>query len=134
MPDLPGPKIIRVHDFAEAHAKRRTDEAVEAIHEKLSRPSAPLPEAELQTLLKAALGDTGQSRTCRYLLYLLVGAEDPTGFKGEGLLEMRTLDRKLADTFLTVLNWWRGPTQSDQPLYDILQRLEDAFSKESPKK
>ena len=41
---------------------------------------------------------------------------------------MRTLDRKLADAFLKVLDWWHGPTKTDKPLYDILRQIEAAFA------
>lgn len=93
----------------------------------LRQPVPPVPQAEIDLLAEVARGDTGQSRTCRYLLALLVGAKDPTVFEGQGLLEMRTLDRKLADAFLKILDWWRGPTKSDQPLYDALKTIEARF-------
>lgn len=118
------PKVI---DLAKAVERRETEKALAAIHSELVRPKTPVPEEELALLQKAALGDTGQSRTCRYLLCLLVGAREPTGFEGEGLLELRSLDRKLADAYLKVLDWWLGPTLSDQPLYDVLRKIEDAF-------
>ena len=86
-----------------------------------------VPQDELDLLCKAALGVTGQSRTCRYLLFLLVGTEEPTGLQGEGLVEMRAIDRKLADAFLRVVEWWRGPTASATPLYDVLRAIEDRF-------
>jgi len=94
----------------------------------LRRPLPAVPQAELDLLANVARGDTGQSRTSRYLLFLLVGAKDPTGFEGEGLLEMRTLDSRLADAFLKIADWWRGPTKSDQPLYVILADLEKRFA------
>jgi hypothetical protein len=126
-PIKPAPgKIIRL-DRAEQIEKRETAKTVAAIRSELDRPQTPAPYAALELLEKAALGNTGQSRSCRYLLFLLPGAEDPTGFKGEGLLEMRTLDRALADAFLEVINWWRGPTESDELLYAVLQRIEKAF-------
>lgn len=104
--------------------------ALSILRAALGRPLTPVPQEELDLLADAALGDTGQSRTCRYLLFLLPGQNDPTGFEGQGLLEMRTLDRALVDAFLTVLNWWRGPTKSDLPLYEVLQRIENAFPRE----
>jgi hypothetical protein len=118
------PKVI---DLAKVVERRDTENAVAAIRTELERPKTPVPEEELALLQKAALGATGQSRTCRYLLFLLVGAKEPTSFEGEGLLELRSLDRKLADAYLKVLDWWRGPTLSDQPLYDVLRKIEDAF-------
>jgi len=122
----PGAKIIPL-DMTAEFEKRETAKAVAAVRAELGRPQTPVPQEELDLLEKVSLGDTGQSRTCRYLLCLLVGAEDPTGFKGEGLLEMRTLDRKLADAYLKVLDWWRGPTKSDAPFYDVLRKLEAAY-------
>ena len=47
---------------------------------------------------------------------------------GEAALELRALDQKLADVFLKILDWWRGPTQSDEPLFTLLGKLEDQFS------
>lgn len=132
MPKPSNPKLIRL-DANKEHARRETEKAVSALRAELNRPQTPVPQKELDSLCKAALGDTGQSRTCRYLLWLLVGADDPTGFKGDGLLEMRNLDRKFADAFLKVLEWWRGPTKSDQPLYDILRKLETAFAPNAEK-
>ncbi len=128
MPEPKTSNIIGSDVFAEAAAERQTATAIAAVHAELTRPRMPVPEAELDLLSKAALGDTGQSRTCRYLLCLLAGADDPTGFKGAGLLEMRTLDRNLADAYLRVLDWWRGPTKSDESLYAVLRRIEEAFA------
>ena len=128
MPDSHDPKIIRI-DPAEDNARREAEEVAKRLLAEFSRPQTPVPQAELDLLCEAALGDTGQSRTCRYLLFLLPGLPDPTDFKGEGLLEMRTLDRKLADSFLKALDWWRGPTKNDEPLYAILRKLEKAFQK-----
>ena len=122
------PKIIRI-DLAEDNARREAEEAAHTLLSEVSRPQAPVPEAELARLCEVALGDTGQSRSCRYLLFLLPGLPDPTGFQGEGLLELRALDRKLSEALLTVLAWWRGPTKSDEPLYAVLQKLEETFQK-----
>ena len=119
-------KLVRL-DTTKEYANRETKKAVDAIAVELNRPQKPVPQNELDLLRAAALGVTGQSQTCRYLLFLLVGADEPSGFQGEGLVEIRTLDRKLADSFLSVLEWWRGPTKSDTPLYDILREVEDKF-------
>ena len=128
MADQPDTKIIRI-DLAKDYARRETEKAVDRISAELNRPQTPVPQDELDLLCKVALGDTGQSRSSRRLLFLLPGADDPTGFKGEGLLELRALDRKLSEALLTVLAWWRGPTKSDEPLYAVLQKLEEAFQK-----
>lgn len=94
----------------------------------LGAPAPPLPQRELDILAEAALGNTRQSRICQFLIFSLVGEKDPSGFEGHGFLELRALDRSLSDAFLTVLHWWRGPTQNDQPLYDVLQRLRNSAS------
>lgn len=94
----------------------------------LGKPAPPLPQCELDLLAEAAFGNTRQSRICQFLLFTLAGEEDPSGFEGQGFLELRAMDRSLSDAFLTVLHWWRGPTQSDQPLYDVLQRLRNSAS------
>jgi hypothetical protein len=112
---------------------RSGTDPMQALQEESGRARTPVPEDELQLLAKAALGDTGQSRSVRYLLFLLPGSEDPTGFKGQGLIELRPLDRKLADAFLKVLDWWRGPTESELPLYEVLEELERQFAASKPK-
>lgn len=105
------------------HEKVRT-----RLQQELARSRAPQPNDELQLLLQAARGNSGQSQICRYLLFLLVGSPEPTDFSGEGLREMRMLDRKLSDAFLKVLDWWREG-ESDQPLYDVLAEVEKQFPK-----
>ena len=87
----------------------------------------PVPEAALDCLVEAALGDTGQSQVCRWFLFWIAGLDDPTGFKGEGALELRRLDSGLKEKALEILAWWTGPTQSDTPLYSRLERLEQRF-------
>lgn len=117
----------KVIDLRAATERRDTERVAALIRAELNRPRTPVPQAELDFLEQVALGDTGQSRSVRYLLFLLPGYQDPTGFRGHGLLEMRPLDRKLAEAFLKVLAWWRGPTESDEPLYGALSRIEAAF-------
>lgn len=121
------PPASKVIDLGETLARHTGEETAAQIRAALSRPQTPVPQAELDLLERVALGDTGQSRSVRYLLFLLPGAQDPAGFKGEGLLELRALDRALADAFLKVLDWWRGPTRSDEPLHRALARIEAAF-------
>jgi hypothetical protein len=88
----------------------------------------PVPEEALDRLAVAARGDTGQSQVCRFFLFWLAGLEDPTGFKGEGALELRRLDQPLKEQALQVLTWWMGPTQSDSPLYSRLELLRRQFA------
>jgi hypothetical protein len=135
MPDQKQPSENVIH-LNEGRETRGAEKATAALRAELNqtRTLGSVPQAELELLGNEALGDTGQSRSVRYLLFLLTGADDPTGFAGEGLLEMRPLDRKLADAFLKILEWWCGPTKSDQPLYDVLQMLEKQFSTSEPKR
>ena len=125
--DTPRPVAAKVIDLNKALARQTDEETAALIRASLSRPETPVPQAELDLLERVALGSTGQSRSVRYLLFLLPGAENPAGFKGEGLLELRALDRSLSDAFLKILDWWRGPTKSDTPLYQALERIEAAF-------
>lgn len=117
----------RTIEHGEAAPAMGSAVVAELVNAELSRPQTPVPHADLDLLEQVALGNTGQSRSVRHLLFLLPGAADPTGFRGDGLLELRPLDRALADAFLKVLDWWRGPTRSDQPLYSTLGRIEAAF-------
>lgn len=127
------PAAGKVIDLDATLPKNATEEVAALVRAEIRLPQTPVPQAELDLLEDVALGNTGQSRSVRYLLFLLPGAADPTGFKGEGLLEMRPLDRRLAEAFLKVLDWWRGPTKSDQPLYDVLRKLEMQFAPGEPK-
>jgi len=122
----------RVIDLGETTARKDTKRIAALIGAELNRPQTPVPQAELDLLEHVALDNTGQSRSVRYLLFLLPGAADPTGFKGDGLLELRVLDLALVDAFLNVLDRWRGPTRSDQPLYLALGRIEGAFHRQEP--
>ena len=97
--------------------------ALEELRTAIGRRELPVPHQELQLLSAVALGDTGQSRSCRHLLLLLVGCPDERHFPGDGLRELRALDRELADAFLTVLNWWRGPVRSDEPATAVLRKI-----------
>jgi len=37
----------------------------------------------------------------------------------------------LRSAAIEVLTWWASPTKSDQPLFEILERLRDRFSDQS---
>ena len=89
--------------------------------------SAESSEA-INILFDAACQDTGGSQATRNFLFWLAGLPDPTGFKGDGGLELRRLDGRHKAAALDVLAWWAGPTKSDQPLYQILQNFRDRFS------
>lgn len=72
--------------------------------------------------------DTGGSQACRSFLFWLGGQTDPTGYGGDGGLELRRLDGQLKSAAIEVLTWWAGPTKSDKPLYDILASLRERFA------
>jgi hypothetical protein len=94
---------------------------------KALQPPPPVPRESLKILFEAAWGDTGGSQAARYFLFWLAGWEDPTCFKGYGGLELRRLDGRHRAAALDVLAWWAGPTKSDQPLYEILNSLNQKF-------
>ena len=87
----------------------------------------PVPTESLELLSKTARGDTGGSQAARCFLFGLVGQDDPTGYRGQGALELRRFDTPHLNAALGVLSWWTGGTESDQPLYDILDSLLERF-------
>ena len=82
------PKIIYINP-AEDNARREAEKAAHALLSEFRRPQTPVPEAELARLCEVALGDTGQSRSCHYLLFLLPGADDTTEGARSGLSDYR---------------------------------------------
>jgi len=94
----------------------------------LRMPATPVPEESISLLYEAACQDTGGSQAARNFLFWLVGQSDPTGYVGDGGLELRRLDGQLKKAALQVLEWWAGPTKSDQPIYDILAKLDQYFT------
>jgi len=94
------------------------------------RPPSPPPTEALNLLFEAARHDTDGSQAARNFLFWLAGLPDPTGFDGEGGLELRRLDGEHKAAALEVLAWWAGPTQSDQPLHEILRKLTGRFSRD----
>ena len=111
----------------EQHAAQKAA-ALAELHRCLTLPLAPVPEQSLRMLYDAACLDTGGSQACRYFLFWLAGQPDPTGYCGDGGLELRRLDGQFRSAALEVLTWWAGPTRSDRPLYEILAKLRDQFS------
>jgi hypothetical protein len=79
-----------------------------------TRPT-PLPEESLRLLYEAACHDTGGSQAARNFLFWLAGQPDPTGFAGDGGLELRRFDHELKSAALEIMRWWAGPTKSDSP-------------------
>jgi len=108
--------------------KSQTDAALAELKCVLRMPPPPVPQESLQMLYEAACYDTGGSQAARNFLFWLAGRPDPTGFVGDGGLELRRLDRQLKDACFEVLNWWAGPTRSDTPLYEILGKLRAKFA------
>ena len=96
-------------------------------------PPLPVPQEAIQLLYEAACQDTGGSQAVRNFLFWLAGKPDPTGYRGEGGLELRRLDHQLKDACFQVMTWWAGPTKSDKPLFCVLKKLHDQFACEHPK-
>ena len=88
---------------------------------------APVPEEALRLLHETAQHDTGGSQAARYFLFWLAGEPDPTGFQGDGGLELRRLDKARREAALQILTWWGGPTRSDEPLYLVLRALQEQW-------
>src|ERR1700689_623570 len=78
-------------------------------------PLPPVPEQSLELLYEAACHDTGGSQAARIFLFWLAGQSDPTGYVGDGGIELRRLDQQLKQAALQVMEWWAGPTKSDKP-------------------
>ena len=92
------------------------------------RPPPPAPHEALRVLFETACADTGGSQAARNFLFWLAGQPDPTGFRGDGGLELRRLDRQRKDAAYAIPHWWTRPTKSDEPLYAILRQLRDRFA------
>ena len=88
-------------------------------------PEVPVDALEL--LKRTAFGDTGGSQAARYFLFWAVGRDDPTGYRGDGISELRRLDGAHTKAALSVLNWMTGPIESNQPLHDVLDALQARF-------
>ena len=115
-------------DIPSGQPKPTTDAILAELKRMVRMPPAPVPEKELDLLYQAACGDTGGSQAARGFLFWLAGQPDPTGFIGNGGLELRRLDHRLKNAALEVLAWWAGPTKSDAPLYDLLTKLRARFA------
>ena len=101
--------------------------ALEELRHYLKIPMIPVPHEALRQLHDAAQQDTGGSQACRNFLFWLDGQPDPTGYRGDGGLELRRLDGALQSAAFEVLTWWASPTKSDQPLHEMLVRLRERF-------
>jgi len=114
-------------DIPSGQAKPSTDAILAELKRVVRMPPTPVPEKELDLLYQAACGDTGGSQAARHFLFWLAGQRDPTGFVGDGGLELRRMDHRLKNAALEVLAWWAGPTKSDNPLYELLAKLRERF-------
>jgi hypothetical protein len=118
-------------DFGRENSPESVREIVSNL-KKAFAPPPPPPIAALDLLFKAARGDTGGSQATRHFLFWLVAQPDPTGFNGQGGLELRRLDGEHRQAALEVLGWWGGPTKSDEPLYSRLRVLADLYARAKP--
>ena len=114
--------------FLNEPTQAQTNAALEDLKRALRMPLPPEPEESLRLLYEAACHDTGGSQAARNFLFWLPGQPDPTGFIGDGGLELRRLDGQLKNAALQVLAWWAGPTKSDRPLYNVLGKLRERFT------
>ena len=79
-----------------------------------------VPTEALELLKGTALGDTGGSQAARSFLFWLDGQHDPTGYRGDGALELRRLDEPHRAAALKVLDWWTtAERETDQPLREV---------------
>jgi hypothetical protein len=114
--------------FLNEPTQAQTDSALAELERALRMPLPAVPEESLRFLYEAACQDSGGSQAARNFLFWLAGQPDPTGFVGDGGIELRRLDEQRKKAALQVVEWWAGPTKSDQPLYDILRKLRARFA------
>lgn len=115
--------------FPHEQTPAETKATIAELRRILQMPRPPLPEQSLRVLYEAACHDTGGSQAARNFLFWLAGQPDPTGFVGDGGIELRRLDCQLKEAAFQVIQWWAGPTQSDKPLYDVLDKLRARFAR-----
>jgi hypothetical protein len=113
--------------FPHEPSQAEQDSALAELKRVLRMPRPPVPEESLRFLYEAACMDTGGSQAARNFLFWLAGQPDPTGFEGCGGIELRRLDYQLKAAAFEVLQWWAGPTKSDEPLYELLRKLRNRF-------
>ena len=118
-------RIIILEDSMEKtqpnHPSPRAD--LEPFRYWVQKPISWVPEQALRALGEVASQDSGGSQAARSFLFWLAGEPDPTGFQGQGGLELRRTDSQLHQAAVEVFQWWIGPTASDEPLYKILRQL-----------
>lgn len=90
--------------------------------EEKELPLAP-PVDALNLLFATACRHSGASQAARYFFFWLEGFQDPTGYVGDGGIELRRLDTKHKKAVLEILTWWTGPIDSEDPLHHVVARL-----------
>ena len=103
------------------HPSARAD--LEPFRHWVQKPICWVPEQALRSLGEVASQDSGGGEAARSFLFWLAGEPDPTGFQGQGGLELRRMDSQLHQAAVEVFQWWIGPTASDEPLYQVLRTL-----------
>lgn len=124
---MPNPDFKPVPGSLEADDQPMDAADFKALSGLMAAKQRPVPSEALTLLQETAAGDTGGSVAARTFLFWLVGRPDPTGLGTDGALELRRLDANHHEAALAILAWWTGPTQSDQPVYDVLEALSRRF-------
>ncbi len=114
--------------FRDGQTPAETEAALAELTRALRMPPPLAPEESLHLLYEAACQDSGGSQAARNFLFWLAGQPDPTGFVGDGGIELRRLDHQLKQAAFQIIEWWAGPTQNDKPLYDVLGKLRRRFA------
>ena len=115
-------------ETADPHIQSEVDAALAEFKHLLPRSPLPVPEESLHLLYEAACWHTGGGQAARNFLFWLAGQSDPTGFVGDGGIELRRLDHQLKSAAFQVIAWWAGPIASDRPLYEVLRKLRARFA------
>ena len=116
--------------FSHEQTPAETEAAVAELKRVLRMPRPPVPEESLHLLYETACQDTGGSQAARSFLFWLAGQPDPTGYAGDGGIELRRFDQELKKAAFQVMEWWADPTKSDNPLYEVLGKLRERFARE----
>lgn len=93
----------------------------------MANMNTEVPTDALDRLKRAAYGDTGGSQAARYFLFWCVGQDDPTGYKGQGALELGRLDHALTKDAVVVLQWLTRNPYSYEPIHSVLDDLRASF-------
>src|ERR1022692_3620454 len=91
--------------FLHEQTPTETEVAVEELKRVFRMPQPPVPEESLGLLYEAACRDTGGSQAARSFLFWLAGQPDPTGYVGDGGIELRRFDYELKKAAIQVMEW-----------------------------